>query len=322
MNRRDFLKKSVAASAAAIASGALAPEEVLAGKPSRKGNGLEKRPLGRTGEKLSIIGLGGIVVSGIEQAAANDIVAEALDRGVNYFDVAPTYGNAQERLGIALEGRRDRIFLACKTVKRNAREASAELDQSLKLLKTDRVDLYQLHGLVTLEELEQCFAAGGAMQSILRGKEQGKLRYIGFSAHSVEAALAARDRFAFDSVLFPVNYVLYREANFGPQVVKKAKQKKMGCLALKAMASTVWPPDAKREFGKCWYQPISAPALASLALRFTLSQGVTAAIPPGEERLFRMALDAAERYTPLTRGEKESLLASAEGVKPIFEPVP
>lgn len=316
MNRRDFLKTTIATGVTAATGALSSSTPAEAGK--RRGSGLKRRPLGKTGEKLSIIGLGGIVVSGIEQSAANNIVSEALDRGVNYYDVAPTYGNAQERLGVALEGRRNRIFLACKTVKRNAKDAAVELDESLRLLKTDHVDLYQLHGLKTLEELDQCFATGGAMEAVLRGRQEGKLRYIGFSAHSVKTALAAMDRFAFDSVLFPINYVLYSEADFGPQIVKRAKEKGVGCLALKALAHTVWPANAPRDYPKCWYQPLSDPAQAALSLRFTLSEGVTAALPPGDERLFRLALDAAEKFTPLKPEERATLLATAKGTEPIF----
>src|SRR5574340_936981 len=118
---------------------------------------MQKRVLGRTGEELSIVGLGGIVVADIPQEEANRIVAEAVDRGVNYFDVAPTYGNAQERLGPALEPYRKRVFLACKTAERDKDGSAKELEGSLKLLRTDHVDVYQLYGLSSREEVEQAF---------------------------------------------------------------------------------------------------------------------------------------------------------------------
>src|SRR5207253_6320252 len=125
------------------------------------------------------------------------------------------------------------------------------------------------------------------------------IRYSGFSAHSAEAALAAMDRFDFDSILFPTNYVNYFQANFGPQVVARAEQKGIGRLALKALARTPWAEGQARSFAKTWYEPITDPREAELALRFTLSQPITAAIPPGEEPLFRRALDIADRYRPL-----------------------
>ncbi|NCO35727.1 MAG: hypothetical protein AUJ92_07235 [Armatimonadetes bacterium CG2_30_59_28] len=137
-------------------------------------------------------------------------------------------------------------------------------------------------------------------------------------ADAVETALAAMDRFEFDLVLFPVNYILYCQANLGPQVVKKAREKGMGCLALKSLALTTSTADSKKQFPKCWYKSISDPAQASLALRLTLSEGVTALLPPGEEQLFRVALDAAEKFTPISRKEREQLRASSEGPESVF----
>src|SRR6266849_10816738 len=209
---------------------------------------MQRRPLGNTGEELSIIGFGGIVVSGVPQSEANSIVAEAVDRGVNYFDVAPSYGNAEERLGPALAPYRDRVFLACKTGKRDKAEAARELRQSLERMRTDHFDLYQLHALTSMEEMERALGPGGALEAFLDAREAGLIRYIGFSAHSAETALAAMDRFAFDSVLFPTNFFLYYQANFGPQVVERAQQNGVGRLALKAMARTPWAEGQPRTF--------------------------------------------------------------------------
>jgi aryl-alcohol dehydrogenase-like predicted oxidoreductase len=280
---------------------------------------MERRAYGNTGEQLSIIGFGGILVMNVEPEAAARIVAEAVDRGINYFDVAPSYGNAEERLGPALEPYRDRVFLACKTGKRTRDEAAAELRDSLQRLRTDHFDLYQLHALTTREEMEQVFAPGGAMETFVAAREQGLVRYLGFSAHSVETALEALERFPFDSILFPTNWVNYFQANFGPQVVARAQEKGVARLALKAMARTVWPEGTtEHPFAKCWYEPITDPEEAALALRFTLSQPLTAAIPPGEENLFRMALDIAERFQPITEAELSDLQRRAQGLKPIF----
>jgi aryl-alcohol dehydrogenase-like predicted oxidoreductase len=280
---------------------------------------MDKRAYGNTGEQLSMIGFGGILVMNAEPEAAARIVAEAVDRGINYFDVAPSYGNAEERLGPALEPYRDRVFLACKTGKRTRDEAAAELRDSLQRLRTDHFDLYQLHGLTTREELEQAFAPGGAMETFVAARDQGQARYLGFSAHSVETALEALERFPFDSVLFPTNWVNYFQANFGPQVVAKAQEKGVARLALKAMARTLWPEGTKEHaFAKCWYEPITDPEEAALAVRFTLSQPITAAIPPGEEKLFRMALDIADRFQPITEPELAELQRRAQGLKPLF----
>jgi len=270
--------------------------------------------------ELSILGLGGMLLVGMEQATANKIVAEAFERGVNYFDVAPFYGNgeAERTLGIALAPFRNNVFLACKTLERSAKGAQTELEQSLRQLRTDHFDLYQFHAVTDEEEVEEIFAPGGACEAFLHARQQGRIRYIGFSAHSVEAALAMLDHFRFDSVLFPVNFVCYERGNFGPQVVQKAKELGVARLAIKAMAHGPWRKGEKRKYPNCWYRPIEDRKLARQALRFTLSEGVTAAVPPGDERLFRMALELAHDLPPLKTEEREELLASTRGLRPLL----
>lgn len=279
---------------------------------------LERRKLGNTGEELSIIGFGGIVVMDTTADEAASYVAEAVDRGVNYFDVAPSYGNAEDMLGPALKPYRDKVFLACKTGKRTKKEAWEELESSLKKLQTDHFDLYQLHAMTTDEDVETALGPGGALEAFLEAKEKGLIRYIGFSAHSESAALKLMDAFDFDTILFPTNWALFLKGNFGPAVIQKAQEKSMGRLCLKAMAKTAVPEGQPRPYKKCWYVPIDDREHADLAVRFTLSQPVTAAIPPGDIRLFRMALDIAENFKPITDEEVEELKKRAESVDLIF----
>src|SRR3984885_2729653 len=311
MERRDFLKQS-AFTAAAAASARLA-----AASPTQP---IARRPLGKTGEQLSIIGFGGIVVMDEDPAHSKNIVAEAVDRGVNSFDVAPSYGNAQERLGPALAPYRKSCFLACKTEGRTKDDSRKQLEESLRLLKTDHVDLYQFHALTKMTDLDTVLGPGGAMETMEAAKKEGKIRYIGFSVHSAETAVAAMERYNFDTVLFPVNWVLFTQAGFGPQILKKAQEKNMGILALKGMAKTVWAADQKQNHPqpKCWYQPAAYPEEASLGLRWTLSHPVTAALPPGDERYFRLAMDVAQSYSPLNTAEEQALLGGAVGAEPIF----
>ena len=145
-----------------------------------KNEPIPRRVLGRTGEKLSIIALGGIVVSKESQSVADRYVSEAIDHGINYFDVAPTYGDAQDRLGPALIPFRKNVFLACKTTKRDRQGAEAELNQSLQMLQTGHFDLYQLHGLTKTEDVEQAFGPDGAMETFLKAKKRAKHVSSGF----------------------------------------------------------------------------------------------------------------------------------------------
>ncbi len=280
---------------------------------------MEKREYGSTGERLSIVGFGGILVSQVDAGEARGLVAEAVDRGVDYFDVAPTYGNAQEMLGPALEPFRKGVFLACKTTERTAAGARRELEESLRLLRTDHVDLYQLHAVNTAEDFDAVTGPGGALELFREARERGMTRYLGFSSHSSETALRLIEAVDFDSVLFPVNWCTWLGADFGPAVVAAAETRGTARLALKALARGKLTPGGGRKWSKCWYEPLEDRELADLALRFTLSQPVTAAIPPGEPALFRMALEIAESFTPITGEEVDRLRREAAAARPIFE---
>jgi aryl-alcohol dehydrogenase-like predicted oxidoreductase len=270
---------------------------------------MQKRLLGRTGRRLSVIGFGGVVVSEVSPVEAAEYVNLAIERGINYFDVAPSYGNAEELLGPALQPHRDNVFLACKTLQRSAKEADAELNRSLKRLKTDHFDLYQLHGVSSLEEADQILAPGGALEAFISARERKLIQHIGFSAHSEEAALRLLEAFPFDSVLVPINLFCWRDGQFGSRVSAKAIEKGAGILALKALAKRPWREGEPRKWPKCWYAPIDTASEASAALAFTLSQPITAAVSPGHAELLWLACDAVDALgrNPLKTPQEPSL---------------
>lgn len=280
---------------------------------------MEKRPYGATGIELSVIGFGGILVRDETPEEASRLVSQAIDWGINYFDVAPSYGNSQERLGPALEPYRKDIFLACKSEKRSAAEAKAELEESLELLRTDYFDLYQLHAVTTDADVEQILAPGGALETFVEAKEAGVVRHLGFSAHSEAAALALMDAFAFESILFPINWVTWNTGKFGARVVDTAVQKGLAILALKALAKRQWAEgEDRKESTKTWYRPVESYEEARLAVKFTLSRPVTAAVSPGHEHLLRWAVDAADEFQPITAEEEALLADKARDLSPIF----
>jgi predicted aldo/keto reductase-like oxidoreductase len=280
---------------------------------------LEKRSLGKTGEKLSIIGFGGIVVRNVTPEEASSSVKMAIDVGVNYFDVAPSYGDAEIKLGPALEPYRNDVFLSCKTGKRNKEDSRIELEQSLMNLRTDHFDLYQLHAVTAVKDVDTILGKGGAIETCLEAKKEGKIRFIGFSAHSVEAALALMNGFDFDTIMFPFNLATWHAGNFGPQVLALAQEKKMGIIALKAMAKGKWPQGADRtRYPKAWYEPLTSEEDILMGLRFTLSHPITTAIPPGETELFNIALNLRDKIKPLKRKEVEVIKAKALSWDPLF----
>ena len=308
MDRREFLTATAALTAAA-ALGSQAP--------------LAKRPY-KNGISLSVIGFGGIVVCGLPQEEASRRVAAAHDRGVNYFDCAPSYfdGEAEIKLGEALRPYRDQVFLAEKTTHRDAQGARKELEQTLQRFHTDHVDLYQFHAVSSLSDVDKILAPGGAAETFLAAKKEGKVRHLGFSAHDAPAALRLMDALDLDSVLFPVNANAWENGGFGPQILARAKSKGMARMALKALAFGKWPaglPEHDRKYPKCWYQPIDDREMARLALRFTLNQEVTAAIPPGDERIFDLALELASAPLPKLSGtELADLKTRIATLEPVF----
>lgn len=197
-------------------------------------------------------------------------------------------------------------------------DAQKELEASLKRLGTEHFDLYQLHAMTTQEEFEEVTGPNGALEAFVKAQKAGLIKYIGFSAHSDKIAMKLMDAFDFDTILFPINWVLTFKANFGPAVIEKARSKNMGILAIKPLALTTKSRDDDKH-PKSWYTPIEDPALAELSLRYTLSQPITAAIPAGDDRLFPMALKIAENFKPITEEEIETLKARAMNLETIFQ---
>jgi predicted aldo/keto reductase-like oxidoreductase len=311
MKRRTFVKNTVL--------GSLALGGTSFSVHGKQVSPIPKRQLGKTGEKLSVIGFGGIMLNDNPDGYAREMVARAYDAGINYYDIAPSYGNAQEKLGPALKPYRNNCFLACKTHEREASGAEKHLNESLRIFGTDHFDLYQLHAITTIEDVDKVFSTGGAMEVFIRAREQGKVRFLGFSAHSVEAALLAMSRFDFDTILFPINFNCWKHGDFGPQVYEAARSRGMGILALKAMALTTLREGEKKLYKNVWYRPVQDDDLVRLALRFTLSMDITAAIPPGDAEYFWKAVEVAGNFKTITPAETEMLDKLATGQPPVFE---
>jgi predicted aldo/keto reductase-like oxidoreductase len=313
MKRRIFIRNS------ALGTLALTIPAIRSfGNNFSPGYNLPKRVLGKTGEKLSVIGFGAIMLNDNPQDFANELVSKAYELGVNYYDVAPNYGNAQEKLGPALKPYRKNCFLACKTHERGAAGAQKNLEESLTKLETDYFDLYQLHALSSVDQVNQAFGPGGAMETIVKAKKEGKIKHVGFSAHSVEAALLAMKNYDFDSILFPINFACWHTGDFGPQVYAEAEKRGMGILALKAMALTPLEQGESKFDKNVWYRPIQDEEIMKMALKFTLSKNITAAVPPGKNTLFLKALEFMNEFEPISGDETNKLLALAKTTKPIF----
>ena len=325
MERRSFLKVvgGVTGSLALGVQPTLSAEKSSSKREVEKVAGLPRRVLGRTGEKVSVVGFPGLALRHYEQGRCNEGIIDAFGKGVNYYDVAPAYGTDGEceiKMGIGLQYLdRDKIFLACKTKMRDKEGALKELDRSLKRLKTDHFDLYQLHHIRTPEEVKQALGPGGAMETILKAKEQGKIRYIGFSAHTTKGALEAMNGFRFDTVMFPINFVEMFKRDFGKAVLELANKQGAAVLAIKPMSKGPWPQGAERT-RQWWYRATETQQETNAAMRYTLSQKqVVAGIPPSFLDLLDLAIEAGKTYQPITDAETQKLKETAQTCLSLFQ---
>ncbi len=319
MKRRIFL----AGVGGAFGTGAL-PAATGRESGAEEEGAIPRRVMGRTGFAVSVVGFPGLALRNHDQAESTAKVREAFEKGVNYFDVAPAYGKDGEceiKLGAALEGiPRERCFLSCKTKLDDAEGAQRELERSLKRLKTDHLDLYQLHCLQRVDEVKQALGGGGAMEVIVKAKEKGMVRHIGFSAHTTEAALTALDGFEFDTCMFPVNFVEQFQAGFGPAVLERAREKGVAVIAIKPNSRGRWPKGVEKTI-PWWYRPIEEVNEMRRAMRWVLSQpGVVTGLPASWFSVFDMTLEGVRDLQPVSKAETQELKQLASRCEPLFQP--
>jgi predicted aldo/keto reductase-like oxidoreductase len=324
MKRRSFLKIAggVAGSYLLSTTTKLSAAETDAKESDENATEFPKRTLGRTGRKISIIGFPGLALTRGNQDECTKAIHNAFEQGINYFDVAPTYGDgdAEVKMGIGLQGiDRDKIFLSCKTQKRDKDGAREELERSLSRLKTDHFDLYQLHAITRAEDVQQALGPGGAMETFLKAKEEGKVKHLGFSAHTTKAATMALNGFSFDTAMFPVNFVEYFKFGFAKEVMELAKEQGVAVIAIKSMSGGAWLNRNERTRDH-WYRTLEKDEEIAMALRFTLSQeAVVTAIPPGFLDLLAKAIPAGKSYRQITEAETQKLQEMANSAQSVFQ---
>jgi predicted aldo/keto reductase-like oxidoreductase len=283
---------------------------------------MQKRRFGRTGHMSTIVIFGAFALGQISQKEADAVMELLLEHGVNHIDVAPSYYDAELRLGPWLEKYRDRFFLGCKTQLRGKEDAHQELHRSLERLRVSNFDLYQLHAVTSLEELDQCFAPGGSMETLVEAREQGLVRYLGITSHGLQAPavqIEALNRFDFDSVLFTLNFKMWADDAYRrdvTQLLQMAAARDLGTMVIKTWARGPWSGQEPRYH--TWYEPFDDAEMIERTMRFTLSFPISGVISAGDARLLPMILDAAERLEPMDEAEQTELLATAGRYEPLF----
>jgi aryl-alcohol dehydrogenase-like predicted oxidoreductase len=278
---------------------------------------MEQRRLGRTEHRSSVAILGCCAFADGDSEKAAVAVRDAVTRGVNHFDVAPSYGQAEAALGPVMPEVRDRIFLACKTMERSAEGARRELEASLERLQVDSFDLYQLHAVTSDAELDTALAPGGAIDTLLAARDEGLTRFVGITGHFLEAPRVFRraiDEAPFDTVLFPLNAGHLSDPDYraaAEALLERCAELDVGAMAIKAMARRRWP--SEEHSYRTWYEPFEQTEDIERAVAFTLSFPVAGFATPCDARLLPLALDAAERVIPMTESQREEYLASKPG---------
>lgn len=320
MKRRSFLK----AVGGTVVTAAAASNEGHGGEVVEKVvNGFPRRRLGRTGAMISMVGFPGLSLRNYSQDEGTAKLHETFERGMNYYDVAPAYGRNGEceiKMGIGMEGiDRDQIFLSCKTKRRDKAGAKEELDRSLKRLKTDHFDLYQLHCLFEPDEVKQALdKSSGAIATILDAQKAGIVKHIGFSAHTTRAAIAALQNFEFDTVMFPINFVEQQAIGMGKQVVELAQSKDAGIIAIKLISKGAWAEGTKPR-GAWWYRWPEEQDELNMFYRWTMSQkNLASGIPCSFFPQIDMCMEAAKSFATISEDEVKKLRAIANDCHSLF----
>ena len=284
---------------------------------------METRRFGRTGHLSTVAILGAAAFGDVEQSEVDKVMEQVLSAGVNHIDVAPSYGEAELRLGSWLARERERFFLGCKTTERSKQGAASELRRSLKRLQVDYFDLYQIHAVTSLAELDEVTRPGGVIEALVEAQTAGLIGFIGITGHGIDSPavfIEALRRYDFDSVMFPLNAVQYANPRYrqhAEELIGQCRTKDIGIMTIKSIAKAPW--GQRRKTHSTWYQPMNEIGQIQQAIDFVLSQDVTGICTAGDTRVLPLVLEACENFTPLTEHEQETLISTAaEDYEPLF----
>ncbi|MGW5359547.1 aldo/keto reductase [Actinopolymorpha pittospori] len=288
---------------------------------------MEKRRLGRLEHQSSVLIYGAASLAEVSQDVADRSIQEALDAGINHFDTAASYGDAELRLGPWMPRIRDQIFLATKTGEREREAAWTQINASLERLQTDRLDLIQLHAVGDREELDKATGNGGALEAAIRARDEGMVSHIGITGHGHEAPATHREalrRFPFDTVLTPLNYALGQDATYlaaWEDLAAETQRVDAGLMIIKTIARRTWTEDDHRY--TTWYEPLDEQTQITAALSWVLSHPqVTGIATAGEVRLLNMLIKAEQDRATWTESKVSEVLEKVDAYTSPFVAMP
>lgn len=283
---------------------------------------MQTRRFGRTNHMSTVAIFGAAALWNSTQAEADAVVELVMAAGVNHFDVAPSYGVAEARLGPWMPRLREQIFLGCKTMERDAAGAAAELRRSLDLLQVDSFDLYQIHAVETMDDLASATRTGGALDAIVKAREEGLTKFIGITGHGVHTPAVFREalrRYDFDSVLFPINFVQFANPEYrrnAEALLGTCRSKDVGVMVIKAITRSPWGDLPKTH--QTWYRPFTELDSIQKAVNFALSLDVTGLCTAGDPKVLPLMLRASQAYQPLDAAQRQAMIATADQYEPLF----
>ncbi len=283
---------------------------------------MQKRRYGRTNHMSTLAIFGAVALGQLDQPQSDRVIQMVIDAQINHIDVAPTYGDAERRLGPWMPKIRKDFFLGCKTMQRDKKGAIDEFHRSLDRLQVDYFDLYQLHAVTTMDELDACTSNGGALEGVRKMRDEGKTKFIGITGHGMKAPaifIEALSRFDFDSVLFPINPALFANEtyrNSANSLLDICQEKDVGVMIIKSVAKEPWGDHEHRYH--TWYVPFDDQESIQKNVHFALSQKLTHICTPGDYRLLDKVFNACESFEPMTRSEQKKLIQAQSKLESIF----
>lgn len=281
-----------------------------------------KRRFGRSGHMSTVAIFGAAAFYNISQEDADQVMEQVIAAGINHIDIAPSYGQAEERVGPWMPRERDRFFLGCKTMERTKEGAWKELQQSLKRLQTKTFDLYQCHAITKMEELDAVTMKGGALEAFEEARREGLIKHIGITGHGVNAPeiyLEALQRFDFDSVLFPLNFVQMADPEYrrhAKELISVCRAKDVGTMVIKAITKAPW--GERQHTATTWYEPFDDMEMIQSAVNFALSYEVTGLCTVGDVRVLPLMIQACENFQELNQEQMEEMIESGKKYEPLF----
>ncbi|HEX5807959.1 MAG TPA: aldo/keto reductase [Anaerolineales bacterium] len=283
---------------------------------------METRRFGRTNHMSTVAIFGAAAFGQISQEDADKVMELIIEAGINHIDVAPSYGQAEIRIGPWMPRERGRFFLGCKTMERTREGAWNEMQGSLKRLQTETFDLYQCHAITTMEELDAVTMKGGALEAFEQARQEGLTRYLGITGHGVDAPkiyLEALRRFDFDSVLFPLNFVQMANPEYkkyAEELIATCQARDVGTMVIKAIHKAPWGD--RPHTATTWYEPFDQRDEIQRAVNFALSYDVTGLCTAGDTRVLPLVIEACQNFSRLNPDEIGAMIESGRQYEPLF----